>query len=118
MTIRQQARRLNVRPGDTARVVSPGPFLGVIVIVGERYPHEVGGEPAWTFSPRLFLQDGDEQVSFFDRVLRPLGKPGDDATDETLTWPCGNPNHKPTDAETAEEHQRRVAPDYLTGQGA
>lgn len=94
----------NVKPGDTARVVIPGPFLGVIVIVGERYPHDVGGEPSWTFTPRLFLPDGDEQVSFFDRVLRPIR--WDDRED-----PRDLRVSKPADTAPA-------LPDYLTGQGA
>ena len=39
---------------------------------------------SWQFDPPLRLQG--KEVSWRDYDMRPIGKPGDDAVDETLLW--------------------------------
>lgn len=77
--------RLNCRPGDLARVVTPGPFQDKIIRV-TRVDQYFRGRAIWGYEPPHFEFAIGVQTGFFDDVLRPIRDPGDDARDETLSW--------------------------------
>lgn len=118
---------MNVRPGDIAVIVrsdTSAEHIGRLVDV--LHP---GSEPGYwrvrVIGSPLRVMDQDwrwmgsvREFNARDRSLKPIRPQPDEARDETLTWPCGNPNDRRTDRETPAEHAERLLPDYLTGQGA
>lgn len=76
-------KKLNCVPGDLCRIIQPGPFQDKLLIVTEMYLGQ-DSEPLWFYEGQLLLHNGRCQISFFDRVLRPIRDT--DGQDETLTW--------------------------------
>jgi hypothetical protein len=75
---------VNCKKGDLAIVIGGRPQeLGHVLKVTRRT--EFLGVACWYTEPRYLDHDG-VLLLFRDAHLRPIGKPGDDATDETLLW--------------------------------
>ncbi len=88
---------MNCKPGDLAVVVRPLTYnpnaLGMVVEVLQWIPSMLfksGYEPAYGIrAPRPLKQFGGDwhrEGWVRQSSLRPIRDPGDDATDETLTW--------------------------------
>lgn len=96
---------LNCRPGDTARIVAPGPYYGRLVDILEAAPVGVYfklpdgntqvpcGAGEWVIellgSPiPVRLESGRHRLTHVgvapDTALRPIRNPGDDAVDEMV----------------------------------
>lgn len=77
--------KLRCQERDLAIVTNPGPFLDKIIRVTTLNPSRLLHRPCWLYEgPLLVLPGGNEQISFYDDILRPIrGAPGQD---ETLTW--------------------------------
>lgn len=79
---------MNCKPGDLAVIVNGGYFdrhlIGKIVrvlAISQKEPNI-----CWSYDgPRLSTVWG-AVIGLADEMLRPIRDPGDDATDETLTW--------------------------------
>jgi len=75
---------MNCKPGDLAILLSPDKTSerwasGRIVRCLSTFMED--GHLCWRVEPRVGMHPG-----VCDAVLRPIGNPGDDATDETLNW--------------------------------
>lgn len=79
---------MNCKSGDLVRVIRMGPFYGFVIRVTEMF--DEGHGPAWLYEGEPFpiMVEGElhYQDAFFDRVLKPIENPGDDAQDESLQW--------------------------------
>ena len=79
---------MNCKPGQLARIVRTGPFYGYVIRVTEVFDEGYG--PTWFYEGERFpiVIEGEQhwQDAFFDRVLKPICDPGEDAQDETLSW--------------------------------
>lgn len=82
--------KLNCKQGDIARYVGVDQkCYGFVVLCVELDPHcELAtGQPGWVTSPPMPRLDGlGDARAVWDSVLRPIGNPGDDARDESLSW--------------------------------
>lgn len=88
---------MNVKQGDLAYTVAPyaiqgrGRFVTVIRlwsggIYGDFMP--VHGIPCWLCEGDILTEGGDKYRTAIisDDCLRPIGKPGDEEVDQTITW--------------------------------
>jgi hypothetical protein len=98
---------MNCQKGDLARILTPGPFQDRIIRVTEYIDGLCG--PEWYYEGQPFsatMSNGEDgwQLTFFDRVLRPIrGLPG---TDEVLRY-AGHPLSQ-SHRERAESPKRQV----------
>lgn len=75
---------LRCKAGDLARVINSGPLRDRFVVV--THCSDMGWGPEWFYEgPELTLPNGDKQLTFYDWVLEPIRRPGDDAIDEIST---------------------------------
>ena len=86
---------MNCRPGDLAIIVrvecaSEQWFIGRIVRCVAAF-QRLGGT-CWTIETPLYGPDGTKYTAAFDRSLKPLRDPGDDARDESFSW-CPAPEN-------------------------
>lgn len=78
--------KLRCAPGDLCRILC-GRHKDHFITVTQVDPTSVsdGGEPAWEYEgPKYEADPGYSQWSFFDRILQPMSKPGDDEADLLL----------------------------------
>lgn len=81
---------MNCKPGDLAVIVRCErsyckAHLGKIVRCIQLESCDEGSMH-WATDPKLYATDDGLEIVWADEVLRPIRDPGDDATDETLTW--------------------------------
>jgi len=69
----------NVKEGDVARVIEPGPYLGLILTVEDQCP-------LGTMIARAVCWHTSSEVAhcFHDSILRPLDNPPDDAKSQEV----------------------------------
>ncbi len=61
---------MRCKPHELCIVEGIGPFRGTPITV-TWWENQIGC-PEWHFVPRLFHANGDEQLTFYDHVLRPI----------------------------------------------
>lgn len=79
---------MNCKPGDLVILLRANypplkPYIGSIRTVVRRSDDF---DDCWYLDPPIFATDKTRQASWYDKDLLPIRNPGDDATDETLTW--------------------------------
>ena len=77
--------KLRCAPGDLCRITR-GVFRDRFITVTRLDDDPRAPEPAWLYEGASLERpdNGNLQVSFFDRILQPMGKPGDDEADLLL----------------------------------
>lgn len=90
---------MNCKPNEDCYIKKPGPHYGKVIKV--LCLDGFDGPPHWEYEGTIIDPRGNRYTSIRDSILRPIRDPGDDASDETLSW-------KPVPLPTIEPHLLEV----------